>query len=212
MGRCVSAPALSRIAGSKGAATPSVNASRSFWHNRPGYLPTPIGREFEKKMNQMQHEFDRVINSCEFSFESSLQFNSLVSAFWRPFVDNQHPSVVETYRIRNPIVEDNGVKKFKLEFDVRRFKPEDVKISTDAKNKTLTIEAKYADDSSKFEYQRTITIPDGVTPADLTCTYKSDGILLLEAPYVEPEKPEPVKDTILNIDHKQHMTMQFYTE
>ena len=62
MGRWVSGPALSRIAGSKG-----VNASRSFWH-RPSYLPTPIGREIEHRMNQMQHEFDRVINSCKFFY------------------------------------------------------------------------------------------------------------------------------------------------
>uniref|UniRef100_A0A914Z9P0 SHSP domain-containing protein n=1 Tax=Panagrolaimus superbus TaxID=310955 RepID=A0A914Z9P0_9BILA len=185
MGRCVSAPSLfrnSKIA----AAKTNNNISRSFWHRRPTYLPSPIGHEFDKAMSQMQHEFDRVINS----------------SFWRPFVDNQHPSVVETYRLRNPIVEDNGVKKFKLEFDIRRFKPEDVKISTDAQKKTLTIEAKYSDENSKFEYQRTISVPDGVTPADITCTYKSDGVLLLEAPYIEPEKPEPVKDTVINIDHK----------
>jgi len=136
-------------------------------------------------MAQIQHEFDRVINS----------------RFWRPFVD-EHPTAVEAFRCKNPIVEENGIKKFKLEFDVRRFKPEDVKISTDTKEKTLTIEAKYSDEHSKFEYQRKISIPEGVTPAELTCTYKSDGVLLLEAPYVEPAKPNPPKDTVIEINHK----------
>ena len=131
-----------------------------------------------------------------------MKLTIIISAFWRPFVQTEHPSAVETYRLRNPIVEEDGVKKFKLEFDVRRFKPEDVKISTDAKKKTLTIEAKYSDENSKFEYQRTISVPEGVTPADITCTYKSDGVLLLEAPYVEAEKAEPVKDTVINIEHK----------
>jgi HSP20 family molecular chaperone IbpA len=187
MGRCVSAPALVRCTKTAASNNKNIIVSRNFWHRRPPtYLPSPFVHEFDKAMSQMQHEFDRVINS----------------SFWRPFVDNQHPSVIETYRLRNPIVEDNGVKKFKLEFDVRRFKPEDVKISTDSQKNTLTVEAKYSDENSKFEYQRTISVPDGVKPADITCTYKSDGVLLLEAPYIEPEKPEAVKDTVINIEHK----------
>ncbi|KAE9551243.1 hypothetical protein FO519_005554 [Halicephalobus sp. NKZ332] len=124
-----------------------------------------------------------------------------IPQLWRPFVDHHHPTAVEAFRCKNPIIEENGIKKFKLEFDVRRFKPEDVKISTDAKERTLTIEAKYADEHSKFEYQRKTMIPEGVTPADITCTYKSDGVLLLEAPYLEPTKPDAPKDTAINISH-----------
>lgn len=45
-------------------------------------------------------------------------------ATWRPFVGFQHPTDTELFRMKNPIIEEDGVKKFKLEFDVRRFKPE----------------------------------------------------------------------------------------
>uniref|UniRef100_A0AC34Q0J0 SHSP domain-containing protein n=1 Tax=Panagrolaimus sp. JU765 TaxID=591449 RepID=A0AC34Q0J0_9BILA len=176
--RCVSLPAISKCA-----PRPSNLPMRNFW-GRPPYLPVPFSREFENRMMQLQNEFDRVFNS----------------SFWRPFVD-EHPTNVEFFRIKNPIVEENGVKKFKLEFDVRRFKPEDVKISTNAKDRSLTIEAKYADEQSKYEYQRKITIPEGVNPTDVTCTYKADGVLQLEAPYVEPAKPDPPKDTVLEIKH-----------
>jgi len=182
MGRCVSTPTLCRNAVAKASTN---NIYRSFWL-RPTDFPSSISREFDHKMSQMQHEFDRVINS----------------SFWRPFLHNEHPSAVESYRLRNPIVEEDGVKKFKLEFDVRRYKPEDVKISTDSDKNTLTIEAKYFDDNSKIESQRTISVPEGVNPSDITCTYKSDGVLILEAPYVQAEKAEPVKDTVINIEHK----------
>ncbi len=34
----------------------------------------------------------------------------------------EHPTETELYRLRNPIVEEDGVKMMKLQFDVRRFK------------------------------------------------------------------------------------------
>lgn len=33
---------------------------------------------------------------------------------------------MESFRLRNPVVEEDGVKKYLLEFDVRRYKPEEV--------------------------------------------------------------------------------------
>lgn len=113
----------------------------------------------------------------------------------------ENPTNSEFFRLRNPIIEENGVKKFKLEFDVRRFKPEDVKISTDAKERLLTIEAKTTDECSNFEFSRRISIPEGVKPTEITCTYKTTGVLVFEAPYTEPPQKEPPKDTMINIKH-----------
>jgi hypothetical protein len=39
---------------------------------------------------------------------------------WRVW-NGEHPVDVELYRCANPIVDENGNKMFKLEFDVRRF-------------------------------------------------------------------------------------------
>uniref|UniRef100_A0A914D294 SHSP domain-containing protein n=1 Tax=Acrobeloides nanus TaxID=290746 RepID=A0A914D294_9BILA len=146
-------------------------------------------------MRDMDREFRQL--------EKSFGYPSFLSATrpWRPFID-EHPTEVEVYRVKNPIVEEDGVKKFKLEFDVRRFKPEDVKIKTNAKDRILQIEAKTADENSKFEYFRKVSIPEGVQPTELTCKFKGDGVLEFEAPYTEPAKVELPKDTILEIKHE----------
>lgn len=81
---------------------------------------------------------------------------------WRPFAEFEHPTSTELFRLKNPIVEEDGVKKFKVELDVRRFSAENIKILSDAKEGTLTIEAKQEDENSKFEYCRKIFIPEGV--------------------------------------------------
>ena len=126
--------------------------------------------------------------------------HELGSNRWSPFVYRPFVSGFQ-YPIDNPIVEEDGVKKFKLEFDVRRFKPEDVKVTTNKEDSTLTVEAKFKDEHSSFEYQRRVTIPEGVDPKSITAKYTSDGTLLFEAPYVEPPKPEPPKDQPIDIKH-----------
>jgi HSP20 family molecular chaperone IbpA len=140
---------------------------------------------------------------------------------WRPFVEFENPTSTELFRLKNPIVEEDGVKKFKLELDVRRFSSDDIKILSDAKNGTLTIEAKQEDESSKFEYRRKVAIPEGVELpskmfgprnsyyilirtslfSEITCKHRSDGVLTLEAPYTEP-KIEPPTETPIKIEHK----------
>lgn len=77
----------------------------------------------------------------------------------------------------------------------------DVQITTNQENSTLTIEAKYSDENSKFEYKRKISIPDGVDPKSITAKYTSEGSLVFEAPYVEPPKPEPPKEHVIEIKH-----------
>lgn len=83
---------------------------------------------------------------------------------YRPFVEAKHTADNELYRLMNPIVEENGIKKFKLEFDARRFKPEDVRITTNSQTRILTIEAKKQDENSRFEYCQKVTVPVGVNP------------------------------------------------
>jgi len=118
---------------------------------------------------------------------------------WRPFA--QHPMDVEAFRVSHPIVEENGVKKFKMEFDVRRFKPDDVKVSTNKDESALLIEAKHQDEACNFEYRRKVTVPEGVKLTDITCKYTPEGTLVFEAPYVEPPKPEPAKEQSIEIKH-----------
>ena len=152
--------------------------TRNYWGRRTGSLapldfPVSAFDDVWHRFNRMAREMDRLTG---FGF--------------RPFLEHEHPVSSELFRIQNPIVEEDGVKKFKLEFDVRRFTPEDVKISTDSKENTIKVEAKCSDENSRFEYFRKVSIPQGVKATDITCKYKSDGVLELEAPYTEPEKTE----------------------
>ncbi|CAD5225648.1 unnamed protein product [Bursaphelenchus okinawaensis] len=139
--------------------------------------------ELQNRVSQLERDF----------------FRSPFVMSWRPF---QQPIDNEAFRIRNPIIEEDGVNKFKLEFDVRRFKPEDVKVSTDTQERVLTIEAKYKDAESSFEYSRKVGIPEGVEPKQITAKYTSEGTLQFEAPYTEPAKPELPKEQELKIEHK----------
>ncbi|KAI1719750.1 hsp20/alpha crystallin family domain-containing protein [Ditylenchus destructor] len=169
-----------------------TRSTRNYWDwGRRGGPPSPLSFPVSvfddawQRVNQVAREMDRVAGSP-----------------FRPFLDREHPVSTELFRIQNPIVEEDGLKKFKLEFDVRRFKPEDVKISTDSKENILKVEATHCDEDSHFEYYRKVSIPAGVKPTDITCKYKSDGVLELEAPYTEPKKPELPKEKVIEISHK----------
>jgi len=145
--------------------------------------------------------FDEVQRRC-YDLEREF-FGNRWSPFtaWRPFL-YQHPTELEAFRLRNPIIEEDGVKKFKMEFDVRRFKPEDVKVSTNKEESTLLIEAKHKDECSSFEYSRRVSVPEGVKLTDITCKFTPDGVLIFEAPYEEPPQVEKAKEQTIKIDHQ----------
>uniref|UniRef100_A0A914VDV8 SHSP domain-containing protein n=1 Tax=Plectus sambesii TaxID=2011161 RepID=A0A914VDV8_9BILA len=69
---------------------------------------------------------------------------------------------VEAFRLRNPIVEEDGTKKMKLEFDVRRFIPSEVSVKTNTKDNSLTIDAEHKSDDAKYEFHRYYVLPQGV--------------------------------------------------
>lgn len=57
--RCASLPVLRRQ-------SQVLSQKNNFW-NRPPYWPTVFTRDLDHKMSQIQHEFDRVMNSnCKF--------------------------------------------------------------------------------------------------------------------------------------------------
>ncbi|KHN79940.1 Major egg antigen [Toxocara canis] len=148
-------------------------------------------RNLERQIREMEDYFDR-------AFPAS---RGWATDFF-PMREREHPTLTEFYRIKNPIIEEDGVKKFMLEFDVRRFKPEEVSVTTNAKDNTLTIEAKHKDENSKYEFSRKMTLPAGVVPKELTCRFKTDGVLEVKAPYNPPPEAEPIKDTDIQVKHE----------
>ncbi|KAF8370563.1 hypothetical protein PRIPAC_76992 [Pristionchus pacificus] len=127
-------------------------------------------------------------------------------AFRHPFWMNPFTSVISSLdllQLPPLIVTENGTKKFKLDFDVSKFKPEELRVKTAANENTLQVEAKHEDETCKFEFSRTITVPSGTTLAELKCRFSSDGTLTLEAPFVPPieEKNEAIQDTDIPVQH-----------
>uniref|UniRef100_A0A1I7YHL1 SHSP domain-containing protein n=1 Tax=Steinernema glaseri TaxID=37863 RepID=A0A1I7YHL1_9BILA len=142
--------------------TMSVASRRHFWHR-----PTFVGRIFDDVLDNMER-IEREIAHISRRTRSPLYYD--------PFRFDS-----------TSIVEENGVKKFKIEFDVRRFKPEEVSVIT--KNRELTA-----------RYNCTVSIPEGVEPKAVTCKYL-EGKLTVEAPY-EPPAAETIKETEINVKHE----------
>ncbi|CDW52492.1 HSP20 domain containing protein [Trichuris trichiura] len=155
----------------------------SWWDRSP---MSDIGHTFENELRRLQREMDNVFSS----FHERPWYNPFSS--FRPF----HESEEQT------ICEEDGVKKLRLKFDVRRFKPQEISVKTSG-NK-LTIEAKQhvKDDKmeSKYDYKRMFTLPDGVKAETVECRYVDGGYLLVEAPY-EPPKSESA-DQPITVKHE----------
>ncbi|MFH4981330.1 hypothetical protein AB6A40_008039 [Gnathostoma spinigerum] len=175
-------------------ATKSLHPSRSYFRGLIPYFPSNPFRQLERQIRDMEQHFDR-----------SFGFPRFQPSWWEDFIplqEGEHPTFIESYRIKNPIVEENGVKKLKLEFDVRRFRPEEVKVSTNAKENLLTVQAKHEDANSKFEFHRKLTMPRGVIANELKCRFTSGGVLQIEAPVEITPEAEPVKDTDIPVKHE----------
>uniref|UniRef100_A0A0R3RMD9 SHSP domain-containing protein n=1 Tax=Elaeophora elaphi TaxID=1147741 RepID=A0A0R3RMD9_9BILA len=174
-----------------GAATNGLRvASTRNYFLGPGYPLSSVFRTIDKQLQEIERQFDRSFWNSRYWFDN-----------FRPIGVREHPSQIEAYRVLNPIVEEDGIKKFLLELDVRRFKPEEVTVKTNAKENTLMIEAKHKDDETKFEYLRKITLPQGVVCKDMTCHFTSDGILQIRAPYNAPQEAIAA-DTEIHIKHE----------
>ena len=105
-----------------------------------------------------------------------------------------NPARYEEWSMDNPIVkDDDGSQKLQLQFDLRHFKPEDIKLKI--KDGQLSVQAKseQGEEGSKIlrEYYRQLTLPEEVKVEDMKSLFQ-DGMLTVEAP-LPPE--EPVKQS-----------------
>lgn len=177
----------------KALARPRVSralVSRNYFLQPWSPLPSPF-RSLENQIRDMERQFDRVFGSPR--------------GWWgefSPFRERDHPTSVEYFRLQNPIIEEDGVKKFLLEFDVRRFKPEEITVKTNEKDNTLVIEAKHDEENAKYEFSRKLTLPKGVDGKELTCRFTSEGVLQVKAPYTPPPEAEKAKETEINVKHE----------
>lgn len=183
---------------------PSTVCKRGYFF-QPWISGFPVPFRNENQLRELERQFDKVFGKIFYLYskrwcnrETAFFFSDYSNYFlflgstrgwWGeffPFRENEHPTARELYRLQNPIIEEDGAKKFMLEFDVRRFKPEEViyflalsvllsllrlsfqewvfqiTVKTSDKDCTLTVEAKHNEENAKYEFTRKLKLPDGV--------------------------------------------------
>jgi len=85
-----------------------------------------------------------------------------------------------------PVVDENGERKMKLEFNVKDYKPEEVKVKM-LGNNTLQVSAEHDEKNEKGEVRRRLflrqyRLPKGVDVEHLRPSLSKDGVLTIEAP------------------------------
>jgi len=84
------------------------------------------------------------------------------------------------------LVDDNGTKKFKLEYSIGNFDPEEISVKTEGH--TLRVHALRDKNDGGHrehkEFKRDCTIPANVDPEAITSHLTPEGVLVLEAPVV----------------------------
>ena len=129
---------------------------------------------FENEMRRMNEEMSKMMGNMQRLAPAPAPTSSVDD--WR---------LTENFRMENPIItERDGSRKFKLQFDVRQFKPEEIQVKT--AGNTLSVHAKHEDkDQGKSvfrEYNRQYVVPKDVHPDQLSSKLGIDGILTIEAP------------------------------
>jgi HSP20 family molecular chaperone IbpA len=142
---------------------------------------TTTGIEHRPKMFVNFPEFPEFGTSPFNSSPLSSRFGHPSAGFGAPFpsasalTQSTHKSFIEE--------DDNGHKKYKMQFEIGDFKPNEIQVRTEGRQLVVKgdreVVAGTASESKQFN--REITLPDFVEPTSVT-SYLSEGILTVEAP------------------------------
>jgi HSP20 family molecular chaperone IbpA len=96
------------------------------------------------------------------------------------------PAAVVQLQPLAPIIHENGETKLKLEFSVKDFQPNEVKVKI-LGNNTLQVRAEHEEQTESGEtkkrlYVRQYQVPKGVDIEHMKPTLSKDGVLTIEAP------------------------------
>ena len=158
--------------------------STPFYSNALSHGFHPHALDIDHSLESMDHEMRRIRHSMMHGFNNAAMH----------FVNqaNRPGSLAEHRSMQNPVEMDaDGNRSLKLSFDVHNFKPEEVEVSLDTKNRCINVEAKHEstneDDkhSVKRHYMRSYYLPesviDDVSKLELKSTM-AHGALSIEAP------------------------------
>ncbi|XP_059141370.1 alpha-crystallin B chain-like [Physella acuta] len=159
----------------------------------------PLTRGFfnpERQLASMDNELQRMSSEMRrmFSEIQHLMPGDANPEGWR---------VKENFFLDNPVYHDvsSGHNVFRLQFDVRQFRPEEIFVKT--LGNQLTIHAKHDEStdgkSLHKEYHRQYVLPKELNPETLTSKLSRDGILTIEAPLPITDGH---KDKLIPIKHE----------
>lgn len=99
-------------------------------------------------------------------------------------------------------VDDYGNKKLNMHFDVRQYRPEEIRIVADGK--MVRVDAKHEEMTESGmihkEFHRAFTVPRNVDMSKLKSTLDQGGVLTIEAPIITGA--EIPNKTVIPIQHK----------
>ncbi|KAK3800333.1 hypothetical protein RRG08_006215 [Elysia crispata] len=174
-------------------------------YDRPSCVPSlpaawvaPLSRSFfnpERQLAQMDHDMQRMASEMRRMFTDVQHLVPVDSSpeGWR---------VKENYHLDNPVHHDrsSGRQMFRLQFDVRQFKPEEIYVKTVGNQ--LEVHAKHGEKgdgkSVHREYHRIYTLPKDLNPEALVSKLNRDGVLSIEAPLPVSEH----RDHLIPITHE----------
>ncbi|KAL3870545.1 hypothetical protein ACJMK2_038598 [Sinanodonta woodiana] len=110
--------------------------------------------------------------------------------------------LTENFGLEKPIItERDGSRKFRLEFDMRQFKPDEISVRTVGNQ--LSVHAKHEEKDggkvSSSEFKRQYVIPREVDPERLISKLSASGVLSIEARLPALDAP---RDRLIFIDHR----------
>ncbi|KAK3798592.1 hypothetical protein RRG08_008982 [Elysia crispata] len=170
----------------------------SVYHAPPVGVAAPLSRSFfspERQMEHMDHEMQRMASDMRRMISENQHLMPVDSSpeSWR---------IKENYYLDNPVHHDrhSGKQMFRLEFDVRQFKPEEIYVKTVGDQ--LEVHAKHGEKgdgkSVHREYHRMCTLPKDLDPEALVSKLTRDGTLSIEAPLPVSEQ----RDKLIPIKHE----------
>ncbi|KAH9498997.1 hypothetical protein Btru_004176 [Bulinus truncatus] len=159
----------------------------------------PLSRSFfnsEHQLSTMDSELQRMATEMRRMF-SDMQHLMPADAnpeSWR---------IKENFSLDNPVYHDqaSGQRFFRLQFDVRQFKPEEICVKTVGNQ--LTVHAKQEENqegkSLHREYHRQYVLPKDLNPEQLVSKLNRDGVLTIEAPLPITDS---YRDKLIPIKHE----------
>jgi len=170
------------------------NYNRNPWFNDSIFgTASNVFRGLEREFDRMQRQLDNSFGGLTSGLTSPTSDNRSLAQL--PYEGRDQADMITT--------DADGARKFHLNFDMRGFEPEEIKIKT--QNGMLVVSAKREEKDqntySMREWSQSYTLPHDLNMEELKSHFSENGILSVEAPLPKAEpKHKPIQ---IEHSHKQ---------